>query len=122
MADADIAHSFGGSVVDDNTRIAQMATELAARHPMELVMHPLTVLQLVGLVQLALRHPGISPDLREAGTRFVSAAHQYFADAPATLDVIRRGDDPREDIRFESQSATEAQGGNALRAVTEPDE
>jgi hypothetical protein len=89
-------------MMDDDAAItAQMAAELVTRHPMELVLQPMTVLQLVGLVQLALRHPALSADLRDAGQRFVRASQQYFADAPATLDVIRRGDDPREDRAFE---------------------
>lgn len=65
--------------------------------PMELVCHPLTVLQIAGALQLARRHPNCPPSHAAAVDRFLSAARGYFADCPAVLDVLRRGDDPSED-------------------------
>jgi hypothetical protein len=83
-------------MTDDDT-VALMAEEILHKDPMWIMLDARTVLQLTGLVQLALRHPGVSEDLRAAGRRFIDAAQQYFADAPFVLDVIRRGDDPTED-------------------------
>jgi hypothetical protein len=77
-----------------------MAREITQKtnDPMEIVAQPMTVFQLTGLLQLALRHPGVSSELRETAARFLGAAREYFADCPTILDVIRRGDNPREDI------------------------
>lgn len=78
--------------------IAAMRAEFERKGAaMELVMQPLTVLQLTGLLQLAMRHPDLSRNNRDAGIRFVNAAREYFADCPMALAVIRRGFDPRED-------------------------
>jgi hypothetical protein len=74
-----------------------MAWELQHLAPMELGLRPQTVLQLVGLLQLANRHPGVSPELRGTIAGFLTAAREYFATCPAVLDVIRRGDDRAED-------------------------
>jgi hypothetical protein len=65
--------------------------------PMEIVLHPMSAFQLTGLLQLALRHPDVSPELRETAERFLAGVREYFADCPAVLDVVRRGDDPAED-------------------------
>ena len=65
--------------------------------PMDIGFQPLTVFQLTGLVQLALRHPHVSPEPRATAGRFLAAVREYFADCPAVLDVVRRGDDPAED-------------------------
>jgi hypothetical protein len=76
----------------------QLVTELAGpRAPMELVLRPATVFQLTALVQLALRHPHVNGDIAAAGNRFLAAVREYFEDCPAALDLVRRGDDPRED-------------------------
>jgi hypothetical protein len=66
---------------------------------MELVLQPQSALQLAGVVQLALRHPGIADHTasRDAALRFLSGVRQYFADCPTVLEVLRRGDDPAED-------------------------
>lgn len=82
----------------DDEVIAAMWAEFERKAAaMELVMQPLTVLQLTGLLQLAMRHPDLSRNNHDAGMRFVTAAREYFADCPMALDVIRRGFDPRED-------------------------
>jgi len=73
--------------------------ELSALEPMGPIGYrPETVLQLVGLIQLALRHPAVTQAIRATGVRFIEAAREYFAACPAVLDVIRRGDDAREDL------------------------
>jgi|SRR5579864_4831180 len=75
-----------------------MARELRAKaNDMEVVFQPVSVFQLAGLVQLALRHPDVGGSLRETAERFLSGVRAYFADCPTVLDVVRRGDDPAED-------------------------
>jgi hypothetical protein len=84
---------------DENEIVVTLAAEIAARvQPMELVLHPVTAFQLAGLIQLALRQSDLSDELLDAGARFVHAVREYFADCPMVLDVIRRGDDPTEDL------------------------
>jgi len=84
---------------DDATITEALARELATLGPMEVVLRPESVLQMVGLVQLAKRHPGIanSPNVVATGDRFVEGAREYFAACPAVLEVIRRGEDPAQD-------------------------
>jgi hypothetical protein len=83
---------------DDDAKIAlAMAKELCQLGPMELGLKPETVFQLVGLLQLARRHPALSAELDATITLFVTGARAYFAACPVVLDVIRRGDDPAED-------------------------
>lgn len=78
----------------DDALIDVLTGELVGKQaagPLELVVEPSTVFQLVGLVQLALRHPDVGPGMRADGEQFVTSARAYFADCPAVLDVIRRG-------------------------------
>lgn len=83
---------------DDEATIKGMADELRDKqHPMEIVFHALTVVQLTGLVQLALRHPDVPPESRATAERFLAGVREYFADCPTVLSVIIRGDDPNED-------------------------
>ena len=81
---------------DDQVDVEICIDEMQMKAPMELVLQPITVFQLVGLIQLALRHPGCQGAARAAGDRFVGAARTYFADCAMIADVIRRGDDPSE--------------------------
>jgi hypothetical protein len=83
---------------EEDALVGLMAEELRQKlEPMEVVFRPLTIFQLTGLVQLALRHPQISPELRATGEAFLKGVREYFADSPHVLDVIRCGDDPSED-------------------------
>ena len=59
-------------------------------------MQPASVFQLTALVQLACRHPAVTGPMRETADRFLAGVREYFADCPAVLDVVRRGDDPSE--------------------------
>lgn len=82
----------------DEDVIARLATEFADLPPMELILRPETVMSLVGVVQLALRHPEFTEGATHAAAlRFIDGARSYFAACPTALDVVRRGDDPRED-------------------------
>ena len=67
------------------------------RRAMELVLQPVTVFHLCGILQLALRHPKLGDPSRQVAQQFLTGARDYFADCPAVLEVLRRGDDPSED-------------------------
>jgi hypothetical protein len=85
--------------VDDELLAAMVAEVETREEPITLVLQPLSALHLAGLLQLALRHPGTSasePHARIAVT-FIEHVRAYFADAPAVLEVLRRGDDPGHD-------------------------
>lgn len=79
----------------DDERVARMAAEIKAKEAsMEIVFHPLTVLQLAGVIQLARRHPDFPASHLDTVDRFLAAVRAYFADCPTVLEVIRQGDDP----------------------------
>ena len=59
---------------------------------------PLTALQLVGLLQLTLRHPHVSETHRATASELVEWLKEFFAGCPAITEVIRRGDDPAQDL------------------------
>jgi hypothetical protein len=83
---------------DPDEGIAErMADELRRAPIMEVGFLPATVFQLVALVQLALRHPDLSPAVREVGEKFVAAAWVHYADCPTVREVITRGNDPSQD-------------------------
>lgn len=65
---------------------------------MYLMLSPLVAVQLAGLLQLALRREGTEADIRAAGREFLEAVREYFAECPAVLEVLRRGDDPARDV------------------------
>jgi hypothetical protein len=82
----------------DEEIINQMADEILRKpEPMEIVFEPGSVMQLSGLVQLALRHPDLPRESRAMGEGFLAGVREYFADSPTVLDVIFRGEDPNED-------------------------
>ena len=97
----DIHDPQGVSKVDAEL-LACMAAEIltlnAEGEPMVIALQPLSAVQLAGLIQLALRHDGLTPVLREIATTFVDSVREYFAESPATLEVLRRGDDPSQDL------------------------
>jgi hypothetical protein len=75
-----------------------MAVELETREaPLTFVLRPLSALQLAGLLQLALRHPDLSAAHQAVAATFIEHVRTYFADAPATRELLRRGDDPAHD-------------------------
>ena len=86
-------------MTDDEHQVAlELAWELLHLPPMEVGLRPQTVFKLVGLLQLANRHPGLSPDLRGVIAGFVASAREYFASCPTVLNVIQLGDDPTADL------------------------
>ena len=93
----------GQPIADVTTEEAQivqrMAWELEAiTDPMEIALRPITALHLAGLLQLALRHPGVNGSNLEAATAFLYAVRSYFVGCPATLEILDRGDDPSQDV------------------------
>lgn len=82
---------------DEATLLADLTRELEARstvdgRPMELLLQPASAFQLAALLQLALRHPGVPANLRELAARYLAGVRSYFADCPAILEALRRGD------------------------------
>ena len=75
-----------------------MTVEMTSHEaPIEVVLRPISALHLAGLLQLALRHPELHDPHRVVAQTFIDHVRLYFADAPATLEVLRRGDDPAYD-------------------------
>jgi hypothetical protein len=92
---------------EEDDRAHALALELyALDRPFELVLQPITLLHLVGLLQLALRHPNIDPASSDAESpthaqlagNVITAARAYFAECPITLELIRQGADPAFDV------------------------
>lgn len=81
----------------DDEITAHLVAELEQHAPLELVMRPLTVFNLCGLLQLLLRHPHLGDSSRQCAWVFLEHARAYFADCPTVLEVLRRGDNPKED-------------------------
>jgi len=90
---------------DDAAIVERMADELRRAPIMEVGFLPATVFQLVALVQLALRHPDLSPTVREVGEKFVAAAWAHYADCPTVRTIIERGNDPRQDRPAKSRES-----------------
>jgi hypothetical protein len=85
---------------EDDDLVRRMAAELdRCEAPLEVVLRPVSAFHLAGLLQLALRHPHVEPTSRTVAWTFIEHVRAYFGDhdADAVLDVLRRGDDPRED-------------------------
>lgn len=86
---------------DTDTDLIAGATEELQRceAPIEVVLRPASAFQLAALLQLALRHPGADGSTALAGRTFIEHVRAYFAqhDASAVVEMLRRGDDPRED-------------------------
>jgi hypothetical protein len=65
---------------NDQELVAAMACELRdkAQTTMDISFRPMTVFQLTGLLQLALRHPAISPELHDVGDLFIDVTYKPF--------------------------------------------
>jgi hypothetical protein len=75
-----------------------VARELLRVPNLALTLRAISALELAGLVQLALRHPNIPPQARDAGARILEGISAYFRASHATgvLELLRRGDDPNQ--------------------------
>lgn len=76
----------------DDELLADVVIELMDKGPLELHLRAQSVLHLCGLLQLALRHPALSQASQPPARLFLEHARGFFADCPATLEVLRRGD------------------------------
>ena len=83
--------------MDDTELVEQSAEEIRSLGPLHLAITPMQAFRLVGLLQLASRHPGVSPDNHQAIRWFIEHVRLHFADCPAMLEIIERGDDPASD-------------------------
>lgn len=87
--------------IDDAAILAALTAEIltleAEGEPMVVEFRPHTVFQLAGLLQLALRHPGVQHTTRDAARQFLASARDYFAESPAIRMVLDYGDDPAQD-------------------------
>jgi hypothetical protein len=84
--------------VDEDELLRVMADELeACETPIEIVLAPATALHVAGLLQLALRHPVLRGRSRALADSILRDIRTYFAEAPAVLEALRRGDDPARD-------------------------
>ena len=92
---------MSGNGNDEWNLLEKMMRELRDREePITLVLRPLSALHLAGLIQLAMRHPGTGAQRShvDVATMFLAHVRTYFAECPATLEVLRMGDDPRYDF------------------------
>jgi len=94
-------HPIVSTSLTEDQLVALMVEEVrrvtALRGPAIFAVAPIDLFHLVGLVQLAGRHPELEASPTEAIARLVDAAREYFADCPTVLEVIRRGEDPEWD-------------------------
>lgn len=83
--------------LDEDALIGQMAREVAALSvdgaEMVLAIAPAKLLEIAGLVQLARRHPDLSPASAATGANFLEGVRAGFANAPAVLEMLARGDE-----------------------------
>lgn len=91
-------HPLDSTPLTDEQLISLMAHELnALTVPAIMVLQPGDLFRIVGLLQLASRHPQLDRSNRETIRDIITTAREYFAECPTVLDVIRRGGNPRED-------------------------
>ena len=86
---------------DEAALLARMVEELANRSPFELVLNGTAAVQLAGLLQLALRHPRLDANNSRTARTVIEHVRAYFHDAPAVLEAMRQGDDPRRDLPWD---------------------
>lgn len=87
---------------DDDTLLQAIAGELqileSRQETCVFVLQPLAAFQLVGALQLVLRHSELPEACRTTIDEIVRAVAAWFAPAPALSELISRGNDPAEDI------------------------
>jgi len=87
---------------------AEATAYLAELHRLEtagerttLVIGPWTAFVMISALQLATRHPDLSPAMRADIGAFIDQARSWFTGTPGE-ELIRRGDDPRQDVPRET--------------------
>jgi len=89
------------STLTDEQLVALMVEEIRAIADVQghaiLMLEPMDFFRLVGLVQLAGRHPTLAPSNHETIAGIEGAAREYFRDCPTVLEVMARGEDPQFD-------------------------
>jgi hypothetical protein len=78
-------------------RVTEELSHYEAEGPALLSMSAFALFELAGMLQLVARHPKISPRQREAIELFLDNTREFFAQAPAVLEILERGDDPGQD-------------------------
>jgi hypothetical protein len=77
--------------------LAAITDELRAMpEPMVVAFQPVAMFHIAGLLQIALRHPQVSAEVRLAGGRFLTDIREYFATCPTVLDLLAQMDEARE--------------------------
>ena len=80
----------------DETTAVQMADELATLEESTggcvLAISPTDLVCVVGLLQVALRHRGVSELHRAAADQVIAGARSYFVESPTITAFIERGD------------------------------
>jgi hypothetical protein len=77
----------------DEATTNRLARELATLAPMDVVFRPLTVLHLVGLLQVALRHPSLGGPRQLVAQTFIAGAQAFFETCPTATAIIQRGNE-----------------------------
>jgi hypothetical protein len=73
--------------------------ELAVMPPLELSLEPDAALLLCGMMQLILRHPGLTENHRLFAETMVSGCVNYFAPMPALSTLVAMGNNPEFDVK-----------------------
>lgn len=85
------------ATLDEAALIQQATDEMRTAGSVEVVLRPSSALCLASLLQLALRHPGVTGEPRRVAQLALKHLRWSFAMAPAVLEMLRRGDDPSYD-------------------------
>lgn len=107
----------------ENEITQAMVREMATKGGLEFHFSPASTLRAVALMQLAARHPHLDESHRLFVRTFIEHVRAYFADCPTVLEVIRRGDDPRQDeptkgvLRFDPHTG---HGGVVATSLSDP--
>lgn len=85
---------------DERLVIAAAAEIKSVEQPLQINLEAASVLQLVAVLQLAIRHPQLPSSARSAAVAVIEGARAYFAAVGAihTVALIERGNDPAYDV------------------------
>ena len=83
----------------DDELVQQAAMEISALPPggVELVLRPQSAFSLAAVLQLALRHPGLTGEPHWIAVTALAHIRAFFETCPAVQEMLRRGDDPEHD-------------------------